>query len=133
MDYPLISEYVEAVKSAEDNFEQMKNLRPVLDEDGNPVMSSGNFAVVFKMKEEQTGKLHAVKCFLREQEGRAEAYRQIAEELEYVSSTFLTPIKYLDKELFVDSSNSEDSEYPVLLMDWVEGPPLCTLYHNERC
>jgi len=124
MNYPLISEYVEAIKAAEDNFEQLRHLRPVLGEDGEPVMTSGNFAVVFKMKDEQTGKLHAVKCFLKEQEGRAEAYRQIAEELEYVSSTFLTPIKYLDKELFVDSANSEDSEFPVLLMDWVEGQTL---------
>ena len=124
MNYPLISEYVEAIKAAEDNFDQLKHLRPVLGEDSEPVMTSGNFAVVFKMKDEQTGKLHAVKCFLKEQEGRAEAYRQIAEELEYVSSTFLTPIKYLDKELFVDSTNSEDSEFPVLLMDWVEGQTL---------
>ena len=124
MIYPTISEYVEAIKSAEDNFEQLNRLRPVLGEDGEPVMSSGNFAVVFKMKDEHTGKLHAVKCFLKEQEGRADAYHQIAEELEYVSSTFLTPIKYLDKELFVDSANSEDSEFPVLLMDWVEGQTL---------
>ena len=124
MNYPLISEYVEAIKAAEENFDQLKHLCPVLGEDGEPVMTSGNFAVVFKMKDEQTGKLHAVKCFLKEQEGRAEAYRQIAEELEYVSSTFLTPIKYLDKELFVDSANSEDSEFPVLLMDWVEGQTL---------
>ena len=124
MNYPLISEYVEAIKAAEDNFDQLKHLRPVLGEDGEPVMTSGNFAVVFKMKDGQTGKLHAVKCFLKEQEGRAEAYRQIAEELEFVSSTFLTPIKYLDKELFVDSANSEDSEFPVLLMDWVEGQML---------
>lgn len=121
MNYPLISEYVEAIKMAEDNFDELNYLRPVLDADGQPVMSSGNFAVVFKMKDEKKGKFHAVKCFLREQEGRAEAYRQIAEELEYVSSTFLTPIKYLDKELFVDTSNSEESEFPVLLMDWVEG------------
>ena len=124
MNYPLISEYVEAIKAAEDNLDQLKHLSPVLDDDGMPVMSGGNFAVVFKMKDEQTGKLHAVKCFLKEQEGRAEAYRQIAEELEFVSSTFLTPIKYLDKELFVDSANSEDSEFPVLLMDWVEGQTL---------
>ena len=124
MNYPLISEYVEAIKAAEANFDQLKHLRPVLGEDGEPVMTSGNFAVVFKMKDEQTEKLHAVKCFLKEQEGRAEAYRQIAEELEYVSSTFLTPIKYLDKELFVDSANSKDSEFPVLLMDWVEGQTL---------
>jgi TPR repeat protein len=87
-------------------------------------MSSGNFAVVFKMKDEATGKLHAVKCFLKEQEGRAEAYRMIAEELEFVNSTFLTPIKYLDKELFVDTNNSNETEFPVLLMDWIEGKTL---------
>ena len=33
MNYPLISEYVEAVKSAEDNFKKLKYLRPVLDAD----------------------------------------------------------------------------------------------------
>ena len=124
MNYPLISEYIEAIKSAEDNFNELSNLRPVLDEDGEPVMTSGNFAVVFKMKDEQTGRMHAVKCFLKEQEGRAEAYRMIAEELEYVSSTFLTPINYLDKELFVDSKNSDETEFPVLLMDWMEGKTL---------
>ena len=124
MNYPLISEYIEAIKASEDNFDELKHLRPVLDDDGEPMMTSGNFAVVFKMKDEQTGKLHAVKCFLKEQEGRAEAYRMIAEELEYVNSTFLTPIKYLDKELFVDSKNSDETEFPVLLMDWVEGMTL---------
>ncbi len=124
MNYPLITEYIEAIKAAEDNFEELKHLRPVLDDDGEPVMTSGNFAVVFKMKDEQTGKLHAVKCFLKEQEGRAEAYRLIAEELEYVSSTFITPIKYLDKELFVDTKASDETEFPVLLMDWVEGQTL---------
>lgn len=122
--YPTISEYLEAIKSAEDNFDQLKHLRPVLEDDGSPIMTSGNFAVVFKMKDEQTGKLHAVKCFLREQEGRAEAYRMIAEELEFVSSTFLTPIKYLDKELFVDTNAGDEQEFPVLLMDWVEGETL---------
>ena len=124
MNYPLLSEYIEAIKSAEDNFDELNNLRAVLDENGEPVMSSGNFAVVFKMKDEQTGKLHAIKCFLKEQEGRAEAYRMIAEELEYVNSTFLTPIKYLDKELFVDTNASDETEFPVLLMDWVEGQTL---------
>lgn len=124
MNYPSIKEYIEAIRFAEDNFDQLSHLRPVLGQDGEPVMTSGNFAVVFQMKDEQTGKLHAVKCFLREQESRAEAYRQIAEELEYVSSTFLTPIKYLDKELFVDTNAGDEKEFPVLLMDWVEGDTL---------
>ena len=43
MNYPLISEYVQTVKFSERNFDKLNNLRPVLEEDGNPVMSSGNF------------------------------------------------------------------------------------------
>ena len=124
MNYPLISEYIEAIKSAEDNFEKLSYLRPVLDDDGLPVMTSGNFAVVFKMKDEQSGKLYAVKCFTKEQEGRAESYRQIAEELNGVSTSYFTPIRYLENELFVDSNNSNENEFPVLLMDWVDGKPL---------
>ena len=54
MNYPLISEYIEAIKAAEDNFDQLKHLRPVLDDDGLPVMTNGNFAMVFKIKDEQT-------------------------------------------------------------------------------
>lgn len=130
MDYPLITEYVEAIKAAEDNLDQLKNLRPVLDEFGLPVMTSGNFAVVFKMKDEQTGKFHALKCFLKEQEGRAEAYCLISEELSHVNSDFLTPIKYLENELFVDSKNSSDTEFPVILMDWVEGMTLDKYIHK---
>ena len=124
MNYPLISEYVEAIKMAEDNFEELSYLRPVLDDTGQPVMSSGNFAVVFKMKDERDEKLYAVKCFLREQERRAEGYKLIADELEFVSSNYLTPIKYFEKELFVDTKNSDENEFPVLLMDWVEGKTL---------
>ena len=66
MQYPIISEYISAIKDAEDNFATLTNLRPVLDLSGNPVMSSGNFAVVFKMEDISDGKLYAVKCFRRE-------------------------------------------------------------------
>lgn len=124
MNYPLISEYIETVKSAEDNFGELTNLRPVFGEDGQPVMTSGNFAVVFKMKDEATGKLYALKCFTKEQEGRAEAYHQIAEELKDVDSPYLVSIRYLDKELFVDTDQADETEFPVLLMDWVEGKTL---------
>ena len=124
MQFPLISEYIDAIRSAEDNFDKLSDLRPVLDDNGNPVMSSGNFAVVFKMKNVKTGKLYAVKCFTKEQEGREEAYRQIADELEFVPSTYLAKVRYYDHELFVDTNSSDDSEFPVLLMDWVEGETL---------
>lgn len=124
MQYPLISEYVDAIRLAEDNFDKLRNLRPVLDYNGNPIMSSGNFAVVFKMKDVNTGKLYAIKCFIKEQEGRKEAYQQIVDELEFVQSTYLAKVKYYDNELFVDTQNSNSNEFPVLLMDWVDGVTL---------
>lgn len=131
MNYPLISEYVQSIKFSEENFDKLNNLRPVLDADGNPIMSSGNFAVVFKMEDKQNGKLYAVKCFLREQKDREESYKLIASELEYVSSTFFTPIKYLEKELFVNTTQGNDTEFPVLLMDWVEGITLDKYIRNN--
>lgn len=120
MQYPLISEYVRAIQDASNNLDQLAHLVPVLDDHGEPYRSSGAFAVVFKMKDEQTGKCYALKCFTEEQEGRAEAYRQIADELDMVDSPYITSVKYMEKELFVDSQCEED-EFPVLLMDWVDG------------
>ena len=125
MQYPLISEYLVAIRDAHDNLDKLSHLVPVLDKYGEPYRSSGAFAVVFKMKDEQTGKCYALKCFTEEQEGRAEAYRQIAEELEFVDSPYITSVKYLENEIFVDS-NCENEEFPVLLMDWIEGETMET-------
>ena len=130
MQYPLMSEYVSAIRDASDNLDELAHLVPVLDDYGEPYRSSGAFAVVFKMKDEQTGKCYALKCFLEEQEGRAEAYRLIADELDCIDSSYVTSVKYLEKEIFVDSSCEED-EFPVLLMDWVEGETMETYIANN--
>ena len=123
MNYPSISDYIEALRDAEDSLSELKDLRLVYDDQGHPIMSSGNFAVVFKMQA-PTGEYHALKCFLRDQEERSERYRLIAEELQYVQSTYLVKFRYLESELFVDVPNTGGEEYPVLLMDWVDGVPL---------
>ena len=120
MQYPLISEYVKAIQDAGDNLEQLAHLTPVLDDHGEPYRSSGAFAVVFKMQDKRTGKYYALKCFTEEQQGRADAYRQIADELDMFDSPYITSVKYMEKEVFVDSQCEED-EFPVLLMDWVDG------------
>ena len=134
MQYPLISEYVKAIQDAGDNLEQLAHLTPVLDDHGEPYRSSGAFAVVFKMQDKSSGKYYALKCFTEEQQGRAEAYRQIADELDLLDSPYITSVKYMEKELFVDSQCEED-EFPVLLMDWVEGETMeayiSANYHNQ--
>lgn len=131
MNYPLISEYIEAIKFPEDNFKELSYLRPVLDKDGQPIMSSGNFAVVFKMKNIQNGNFYAIKCFTRDQKERTDRYKLITEELEFTSSCYLISIRYYEHELFVDSSRSEEEELPILLMDWVEGITLDAFIKNN--
>ena len=134
MQYPLISEYVKAIQDAGDNLEELAHLTPVLDDHGEPYRSSGAFAVVFKMQDKRTRKYYALKCFTEEQQGRAEAYRQIADELDLLDSPYITSVKYMEKELFVDSQCEED-EFPVLLMDWVDGETMeayiAANYHNQ--
>lgn len=131
MEYPLLSEYKEAILSAEDNFNELSSLRPVIDSYGNPIMSSGNFAVVFKMKDENDGKFYAVKCFIKDQDGRDESYKKIAEELEWISSSYILRLRYLDNELFVDTDHCTTEEFPVVVMEWVEGETLDT-YLNRH-
>ena len=134
MQYPLISEYVKAIQDAGDNLEELAHLTPVLDDHGEPYRSSGAFAVVFKMQDKSTGKYYALKCFTEEQQGRAEAYRQIADELDLLDSPYITSVKYMEKELFV-ASQCEEDEFPVLLMDWVDGETMeayiAANYHNQ--
>ena len=125
MQYPLISDYVAAIRGAKENLDELAYLEPVLDNHGEPYRCNGDFAVVFKMKDPKTGRNHALKCFTDEQEGRSEAYRQIAEELASVDSTYITAVKYLEQELSVDSS-CNDEAFPVLLMDWVDGETMET-------
>lgn len=128
LSYPTVGQYTEAIKESatapDDYFDKLKHLCPVLDGNGEPIMSSGNFAVVFKMKDKY-GKQYAVRCFHRAQQGREKNYKLICNELKKVSSPYLSPIRYYDKEVFVESG-----EYPVLLMDWVEGMTLDKYIHK---
>ena len=61
MQYPLISEYVRAIQDASSNLDKLAHLVPVQDDHSEPYRSSGAFAVVFKMKDEQTVKCYALK------------------------------------------------------------------------
>ena len=134
MQYPTILEYVKAIQDAGNNLDKLAHLTPVLDNHGEPYHISGAFAVVFKMQDKSTGKYYALKCFTKEQEGRADAYRQIAEELDMVEYPYIIFVNYIEKEVYVDCQCEED-KFPVLLMDWVDGDTMeayiAANYHNQ--
>lgn len=121
MEYPSITEYRDAIQYPESfDSKELQCLRPVMN-GSEPVMTSGNFAVVFKMQNPKTGETFALKCFTQDQDGRAEAYRQIETELRYVDSPYFISLHYVDKGIW---AGDYDSAFPVLLMPWVDGEPL---------
>ena len=134
MQYPTILEYVKAIQDAGNNLDKLAHLTPVLDNHGEPYHICDAFAVVFKMQDKSTGKYYALKCFTEEQEGRADAYRQIAEELDMVEYPYIIFVNYIETEVYVDCQCEED-KFPVLLMDWVDGDTMeayiAANYHNQ--
>ena len=123
MEYPSITQYKEAVLFQESfEAEELQCLRPVMD-GSEPVMTSGNFAVVFKMQNPKTGETFALKCFTQDQDGRAEAYRQIMEEMRYVRSPYFLNLQYIERGIWAGDYDWDEG-FPVVLMPWVEGEPL---------
>ena len=116
--FPSIADYKQAVMIP-DSFASLTHLTPVMGQLGDVYFSSGNFAVVFKMKDTRTGHFKALKCFTRPQERRIESLVAISAHLARVASPYIVPYQFLENEVWVN-----DAEYPIVLMDWVEGMTL---------
>lgn len=93
MNYPLIADYIDSIRFAEDNFATLTNLRPVFEKDDNPLYIIEGNSIVFKMEDVVLGKIYWVKCFLSEQLGRKEWYGEICQSGLFFSkeSLFLEP------------------------------------------
>lgn len=152
MNFPSITEYIEAIMTSEDNLGELSYLQPVMDEAGQPVMSSGDYSVVFKMRDKRDGRFYALRCFHHSKEktdmhylieeyylnGRKKGIplsqffsrpadnscHLIEDYLKEVESPYFISFRYIDNELFVDSSKTSETMFPVVLMDWVEGVTL---------
>jgi formylglycine-generating enzyme required for sulfatase activity len=119
MTFPTISSYKDALRIAEHSLRELNHLRPVEGANGDLYFSSGNFAVVFKMRDSRNGSLKALKCFTRDQERRRESLEWVSIYLDRVDSPYILPYKYFRDELWAENEDRE-----VLLMDWAEGETL---------
>lgn len=113
MNYPSVSEYIDALNCARDNFATLTSLTLILGPDGNPVYTKEAHSVVFRMRDSNSGVEYDVRCFIDDQEGRETKYEQIAR-----SSDVWYPkgINYIVDELFVDMINSDINEFPVVVL-----------------
>jgi hypothetical protein len=120
--WPTARNYAEAVQCPAVCFEEpsLRRMLPAVDRLGMPLVTSGQFAYVFKLNPEGSkDEALAVRCFRGYLGDRAERYSALDAHLEAHRINALPRFKYLPKGILVTGRR-----YPVLVMEWVEGPTL---------
>ncbi|MDT5293691.1 MAG: hypothetical protein QOJ76_571 [Acidobacteriota bacterium] len=119
--WPTARHYAEAVQCPALCFDEpsLKHMLPAVDRLGMPLVTSGQFAYVFKLNSGGAGEMLAVRCFRGYLGDRQDRYRALDAHLNAHRITALPRFKYLPQGMLVAGRR-----YPVLLMQWVEGPTL---------
>ena len=119
--WPTARHYAEAVQCPAVCFAEpsLKLLMPAVDRLGMPLVTSGQFAYVFKLNPVREGEALAVRCFRGFLGDRGERYRALDAHLNEHHIPALPRFKYLRDGILVAGHR-----YPVLVMEWVEGPTL---------
>ena len=116
---PSASQYSDAIQNPKLCF-SLPSLRQgtlALDRLGMPLVMAGNFAVVFKLR--LLNGTRAVKCFCRFLGDRETRFIAIDQQLDITKPSSLTGFDYFPRGILV-----EGKRYPILLMDWIDGPTL---------
>src|ERR1044071_73604 len=120
--WPTARHYAEAVQCPLVCFEEpsLKRMLPAVDRLGMPLVTSGQFAYVFKLNPgDAGGEALAVRCFRGFLGDRGERYRALDAHLDAHRIAALPRFKYLSQGILVAGHR-----YPVLVMEWVEGSTL---------
>lgn len=119
--WPSARQFAEAVQCPAVCFEEpaLKGMLPAVDRLGMPLVTSGQFAYVFKLNPRGGGDALAVRCFRGPLGDREARYRALAAHLETRPVPALPRFKYLPLGVLVAGRR-----FPVLVMEWVAGPTL---------
>ena len=119
-DYPTPSDYQEAVQAPDTAFADptLQDATPRTNVLGLPQPITGGFAAVFPMTT-ASGRRVAVKCFLTDVPEQRARYQAVAESLDDADLSAFVDFDYQPGGIRVAGT-----EYPLLVMEWVEGTVL---------
>jgi len=119
--WPSARQFAEAVQCPAVCFEEvtLKGMLPAVDRLGMPLVTSGQFAYVFKLNARHGGDSLAVRCFRGFLGDREARYRALDAHLGAHPARALPRFKYLPKGVLVAGRR-----FPILVMEWVSGPTL---------
>jgi serine/threonine protein kinase len=103
----------------------LRDTLPAVDRLGMPLVTSGQFAYVYKLKSMNGSGDFAVRCFRGYLGDRDQRYRAIQAHLGSSPVSFLSEFTYAPEGILVGGNR-----FPILFMKWIEGPTL-DLYISE--
>lgn len=103
----------------------LRNTLPAVDRLGMPLVTSGQFAYVYKLKSMNGDGDFAVRCFRGYLGDRDQRYRAIHEHLRASPVAYLSEFTYAPEGILVGGNR-----FPILFMKWIDGPTL-DLYIGE--
>jgi predicted Ser/Thr protein kinase len=103
----------------------LQNTMPAVDRLGMPIVTSGQFAYVYKLKSTNGHGDYAVRCFRGYLGDRDQRYRAIQDHVQSLPVLCLSDFRYAPEGILVGGQR-----YPILFMKWLEGPTL-DLYVGE--
>jgi hypothetical protein len=118
--WPSASHFAEAIQCPGICFSNhlLRETLPAVDRLGMPLVTSGQFAYVYKLKL-PNGVAYAVRCFRGYLGDREQRYQAIDEHLQTHHIPALASFAYEAEGILV-----RGRRYPILFMEWIEGPTL---------
>lgn len=119
--WPASRDFVEAIQNPKFCFSnpELRSLTPALDKFGMPVVTSGQFAYVFKLNNPNGGKAQAIRCFRGLVGDREKRYEKINAHLDRVSVPYFASFEYDSLGILINGVR-----YPTLVMEWITGSSL---------
>ncbi|HVF50773.1 MAG TPA: hypothetical protein VNA19_11840 [Pyrinomonadaceae bacterium] len=119
--WPTARHFAEAIQCPRLCFNEpsLREMLPAVDRLGMPLVTSGQFAYVFKLNSQQGTSSVAVRCFRGYLGDREQRYAALDSHLNSHTIHALPRFKYLPKGILVNGQR-----FPVLVMQWIEGPTL---------
>ncbi len=125
--WPSARQFTEAIQCPAICFADplLKGTLPAIDRLGMPLVTSGQFAYVYKLKSSSGVSDFAVRCFRGYLGDRDQRYRAIQQHLKAHPVAYLSDFSYAPEGILVAGTR-----YPIIFMQWIEGPTL-DLYLEE--
>jgi len=129
VDWPVWNDILKSFSNLAINADhpEIKDCKPEKNKMGDPFYYPGNFAAVFKVK--NNDRYHALRFFTKKNDDAINRYKHLHDFFQNIKLPFILHFEYLKDAINVKSGKT-NRKFPILKMDWVQGQELEKILKN---